>query len=660
MKYFAIVLFLSLFPRLLQAEERDVKMLIIADSRFHDYAEELAGIHRLRQDMNVAVMDVSHDARSEELRLKVKSVYDSSGGALEYLLLYGAGWTDGGCDAYHGMVKGVFSAARLSFTAPAMAVGRIPVTDVKQCEEYNAKALRYLDLMAAMLHGNEIVMAADDGDNLSHQNDAEDASAIFASHPAALLHKIYVGEYPVVDGASRGSARRLAASLDAGAGLWVYVGHGNETSITGEGLMDSYVAGSLRNDILPWGFFCSCRIGKFGGTTESFTESLLFNRAGGVIGCVASPQEVYASYNRQVLMAFARRWTDAAGDGKTFGDIWLATQQECLLTAASQANKVLGQNTLSFNLLGDPALPLRRACGIVECEYQQSEGNIVGVIDSPVSDLTVEAVIYTSSTHGSGVNHDDIRAGATVVKVEDGVFDIPVRLPASFSGRECRTALSAVSRSSGAVWTGNLHFVYSHKENVATVHAPVILGAEVASGMINVDVVTDGAMPCQSLGEIGAYSRCVIDGRVVVPLSVADASGDCCRLVSPCPVLPSGKHDAVAVVVDNNGAVSRLRFSFVNGAENQLKLSAYPAVARERIAFQWDMLPCGGPMLLKITDVDVNIVHSAQIADGAEYDWNLMGDDGARVFSGIYYCHIVSSVPGLAYSRRLQFAVLPR
>ena len=289
-------------------------------------------------------------------------------------------------------------------------MGRIPVTDVKQCEEYNAKVLRYLDSMERMLHGNEIIMAADDGDNLSHQNDVEEASAIFASHPEALLHKIYVGEYSVVNGAARGAARRLAESLDAGAGLWVYVGHGNEISITGDGLMDSYVAGVLRNDILPWGFFCSCRIGKFGASSLSFSESLLFNGIGGVIGCVTSPQEVYASYNRQVLTAFARRWADAADDGN-FGDIWLAVQKECMLTAAAQANKVLGLNTLSFNLLGDPALPLMRGSRRMDCEYVRQSGCIVGAIDTAADGVDVEAVFYSSAPSRHGVIHDDIIAG---------------------------------------------------------------------------------------------------------------------------------------------------------------------------------------------------------------------------------------------------------
>ncbi|MCM1332966.1 MAG: C25 family cysteine peptidase [Bacteroides sp.] len=659
MKYFVAVLCLLFLPRLLKAEEAGVRMLIIADSRFLTCAERLADIHRSRQGMNVKVLEADYDTPAEDLRLKVKRIYDSSGGALEYLMLYGTGWTDGGCDAYHGMVKGVFSLSRLPFTAPALAVGRIPVSSIVQGEEYNDKILRYLDSADAVAHSHEIVLAADDGDNMSHQNDAEEAAGCLLSYPGAVLHKIYVSEYSKINGTSPGCSRSLIERLETGAGLWVYVGHGDEVSITGDGLMDSYGAGILQNDVLPWGFFSSCCIGKFGGTTESFTESLLFNRDGGVIGCVASPQEVYASYNRQVLMAFARRWADAAGESKTFGDIWLASQKECLHAAASQANKVLGQNTLSFNLLGDPALPLKRTRGIIECEYQQSEGSIAGVIDAPVGDLEVEAMIYTSSMRGNGVNHDDIQAGWSAVKVEDGAFEIPVRLPASFSGRQCRAVLSAVSRSSGDVWTGDVSFVYSHKVSGDAAHEPVILGVEVASGIISVDVVTDGSMPCQSLGEIGAYSRCVIDGRVVVPLSVADASGDCCRLVSPCPVLPSGKHDAEAVVVDNNGAVSRRCFSFVNGAEKLLKLSAYHVVARERVEFHWDMPLPGIPLLLKITDVDGDLVHSAQVADVAEYGWNLLRDDGVKASPGIYYCHIVSSVPGLAYSRRLRFSVLP-
>ena len=659
MKYFAIILFLSLFPRLLQAEGADVRMLIIADSRFHDYAEVLAGIHRAGHDMKVAVMDVDHDTPSEELRQKVKSVYDSSAGALEYLLLYGAGWTDGGCDAYHGMVKGAFSAARLPFTAPDVAVGRIPVTDVKQCEEYNAKVLRYLDSMERMLHGNEIIMAADDGDNLSHQNDAEEASAIFASHPEALLHKIYVGEYSVVNGAARGAARHLAESLDAGAGLWVYVGHGNETSITGEGLMDSYVAGVLRNDILPWGFFCSCRIGKFGASSLSFSESLLFNGSGGVIGCVTSPQEVYASYNRQVLTAFARRWADAADDGN-FGDIWLAVQKECMLTPAAQANKVLGLNTLSFNLLGDPALPLMRGSRRMDCEYVRQSGCIVGGIDTAADGVDVEAVFYSSAPSRDGVIHDDIIAGKATAEIVDGMCVIPVSLPDSFSGRKCRAVISARSAASGEVWSGQVEFDYSVPALSAARHEPVILSAGAVDGMIEVDVITDGTMPCQNLGEIGAYSRCVIDGKTILPLVLDSSSGYRCRLTASCAALSEGRHEGMVIVVDNGGARTQSRFYFVHGKKQALSLRAAEEIVRERAELRWDGAAPVIKQLLKITDIEGNPVYTAQLNDEVEYCWHLTDNDGERVPSGIYYCHILTLEPGVIGSNRLRIAVLPQ
>lgn len=68
--------------------------------------------------------------------------------------------------------------------------------------------------------------------------------------------------------------------------------------------------------------------------------------------------------------------------GVRFGDIWLSAQRKCMLAAASQANKTLGLNTLSFNLLGDPVLPLVVPDQTIECGYLPELGILAGNIDN--------------------------------------------------------------------------------------------------------------------------------------------------------------------------------------------------------------------------------------------------------------------------------------
>lgn len=648
MKYRILILFILFMCCRLHATDTARRMLIVADSDFVAEAEALADIHRIRQGMAVEVVAMSRDATSEAVRLKVKEAYDASNGSLGYVTLYGVGWTNGGGDAYHGMVKGTFSAARVPFTPPAVAVGRIPVSSTMQCMEYNDKIIRYLDSTDGAARSRRIVLAADDGDNLSHQNDAEEAALTLSADSAALIHKIYVGEYSLEEGKSSEAKRQLIDRIETGVGLWVYIGHGDEVSITGEGLMDSYAANTLCNEILPWGFFSSCRIGKFGGSTMSFTEALLFNGTGGVIGCVSSPQEVYASYNRPILLAFARRWATKTNTDN-FGDLWLDAQCECMLMASSQVNKTLGLNTLSFNLIGDPALPLRFCEGIIGCEYIDNSGVIVGELDGAADGTVVEAEIYST---------DNIFIGKSIATVNDDKFEIPINLSTNFDKSECRAFITAIDHLSGTVCTSDLKFAYVHPEYESH-YPPIILRSEAKRGEIIVEVITDGCGISQNKGELGAYSRCVIDGRIIAPLSLSNVLGNRLILSARYKTLITGRHNATIIIEGTNGLSSRADFSFIHDTTEPLELYCERAIVRERAELYWNEAPEDADLILKVSDSSGKIVHRQELGDATSTAWNLINDDSERVPPGTYYCHLVSRIPGIAYSQKLRLTVLP-
>ncbi len=178
--------------------------------------------------------------------------------------------------------------------------------------------------------------------------------------------------------------------------------------------------------------------------------------------------------------------------------------------------------------------------------------------------------------------------------------------------------------------------------------------------MIEVDVITDGTMPCQNLGEIGAYSRCVIDGKTILPLVLDSSSGYRCRLTASCAALSEGRHEGMVIVVDNGGARTQSRFYFVHGKKQALSLRAAEEIVRERAELRWDGAAPVIKQLLKITDIEGNPVYTAQLNDEVEYCWHLTDNDGERVPSGIYYCHILTLEPGVIGSNRLRIAVLPQ
>ncbi len=658
-RYFILLLFL-MSVHLLALGASSTELLIVTTDHLFEPAERLADIHRLRLSMEVEVIALPGDASSEDVRRLVKESYETSGGALKYLILYGTGWNDGDGDACHGMVSGNFSPALAPFTVPALSVGRIPVASLEQADAYNVKVENYLNSVLAVSHSREIILAADDGDNLSHQQAAEAAALSFAKCQDALIHKIYVGEYSVVNGKAPGARRHLVDAFERGAGLVVYVGHGDKYSITGEGLMTSHDAASLTNGALPWGFFCSCLIGSFGGDRTSLSEALLFNRSGGGIGCVATRQEVYASYNRSILLAFSKRWA-AAGSGVAFGDIWLEAQRECFLAAASQADEALGQDVLSFNFLGDPALPARFEAGSIQCDFRDDARSISGDVEGCPDGEDVNVAIYSALKRGS-VSHSDVKVGECAGRIDGGKFNIPVRLKADDVPSRYVAWVSVVDGEACSAWTGKVEFDYLPSAQTDLVHPPVIVSVAERGGVIEVRALVDDFGINLDRSDIGGYSRCVIDGAITAPLEIAADDGNGYTLLTAkCAELPQGVHSVHVVVEDNNGKRAVEDFSFRSGDCALIELTADVAIARESVLLSWSSsVNLTLPLILKITDIDGKVVRHVEIAGEAVYCWNLEDDASCRVKPGIYYCHLVSAMPGIARSEKIRLAVLPR
>ncbi len=654
MKILTLISLLIISPFVSRGETVSPELLIVTTQEFLAYADAFAELHRERLSITVSTMVIDKDEEAETVRQKVKEFYEASDGVLKYLIIYGCEWNDVAGDAYFGMVKGYFSPTRVAFTAPDIAVGRIPIASGRHAEEYTAKVVRYLSSNENARHSHEILLAADDGDNLAHQADAEDAVALFADYPGSLIHKIYVSEYGLVNGKAVDARVRLERTLKTGVGLMTYIGHGDETSITGEGLWDSYACASIKNDVLPWGFLSSCRIGKFGGSTMGFSESLLFNGNGGVIGCVTSPQEVYASYNRLILIEFSKLWS-ARKAGERFGDIWLSAQRKCMLAAASQANKTLGLNTLSFNLLGDPVLPIIIPYQTVECGYIPELGMLAGSIDNCSDGTVVEALVYSSSVTGDGVCHNDMIVGKAVGKIADGAFEIPIKLASDLQSKRLHCDVSAIDGLQNSVHVGYADFEYEHKAS-AIRHNPVITYCAYEDGYIVADIIADGSGINQNCSAIGGYSACEIDGRVSIPLSVMSSNEDCYRIAAELPLMNRGNHTAKITVIDNDGKMTYRNFVFSVEIVDNLNLTS-DNIVRDHAELTWRPVDC--QLTLKIADISGDIVDKIDVSGKSSFTWNLKDNCGVRVPVGIYYCYLVSSSAQLFCSDRVRVAVMP-
>lgn len=633
------------------------RLLIVTTERLLAPAEELAEIHRQSLRMPTDVLVLSDSLPSDSVRLSIKAVCDTARTMPRYLIIYGTAWTDRDGDAFFGMIESGLKPSKVAYTSPGIAVGRIPAGDADVARAFNQKILRYMNSAEHSADGFDIALLADDSDGLEHQADAEKFAGIINTDDRYRIHKLYVGEFPIVNGKASGANGKLQSLLADGAGLLVYVGHGNETSITGEGLLDAASAYDLDNSVLPWGFFSSCRIGSFGLPTRSFSESLLFNPSGGVIGCVTSPQAVRTSFNELILTEFSQQWADA-DDSLTFGDIWLRTQQVCMETAATQINRALGLNTLSFNLLGDPAIPRLIPVPIAGFSYNPDDGTIAGHADGCTDGSIVEIDFYGNAVVRNGVSHNDLPIGRIKLPSNGGAFSGAVKLPAEYSG----SAVCAVAKISDTVshrgFRSRADFLYRQNDGDGLSEPLIISNPRIDDGMIAVDIASGNIR--QDFTSLTGYPRCIIDGRTPITMQIReDTTG--CRLVAPLPKIPPREiHHARILATGINGetAIAELRFA-VSLLRREIGLTCRNIIARSEITFQWDMLPIDMPMLLKITDSNGAIIHSAVIQDHDFYDWDLVGPDGHKVPNGLYRCCVTSVTPGHAWSPMLDFAVLP-
>lgn len=232
---------------------------------------------------------------------------------------------------------------------PVMAVGRLPAQDAEQAAAMVAKVLAYEAGDASASWRRRAVLPADNDD----PNFTREAEA-FAS---ALQG--YTSEVVPVTG--DGSAARAAVldAFESGAGLIGYTGHGSVTLWAQEGILTVEDAAKLDNgDRLPLVFTVTCLSGFFEHpATVSLGEALVRQPGGGAVSALVPSGAALLEDQRPLSRALAEALAAPEGGRAAIrlGDAVLEAQ-----SALPQGADGVQQVLLTFNLLGDPTLPLRQ------------------------------------------------------------------------------------------------------------------------------------------------------------------------------------------------------------------------------------------------------------------------------------------------------------
>ena len=351
-------------PSQLWAGSFGAEYLVIAPSTLVEAAWELAD-YRAGQGLSSTVVDLEdiYDqfnfgiADPNAIRRMLEHAWDGWHVRPRFVLLAGAGTLDyldlkglggnlippilavGPSHLY--AADNRFADIRGEDGVPEYAIGRLPVLTPEELQASLAKISAFES--SATLE--RILFAADDPDQMGRYPNSSN-TMIPLTTPSTQVEKVYLSDFTVAE------ARQLVLdSLDAGVGLFGYLGHAGLTSLAHENLLTTTDVAGMSNPVPPIFAGMTCTAARFDiPGIESFAEALLIQPGGGAVAAWSSTE---MSFNREAVLlekAFLRALYQTQR----------STLGEAILDAVT-AFEATGKQPFmrdAYVVLGDPALRL--------------------------------------------------------------------------------------------------------------------------------------------------------------------------------------------------------------------------------------------------------------------------------------------------------------
>lgn len=252
-----------------------------------------------------------------------------------------SGWT--ASDVWYALQDEVAAAL------PDLAVGRFPAQTVEQLTTMVAKTLSYAQGNEAAAWRRAAFLVAD-----NDEPGFADAVKAFSEQLAG-----YQARSVTIDGDGSAARQELFRAFAEGTGLLGYFGHGSVELWAQEKILAVDDVPKLTNrEKLPIVFTVTCLSGLFQHPVKSsLGEALVRAQDGGAVAALV-PSSAAILTDQRVLaqrLAAALGASAASGAANRLGDAVLAAQQ-----GIGNAPGGVREVQLTFNLLGDPTLPLVR------------------------------------------------------------------------------------------------------------------------------------------------------------------------------------------------------------------------------------------------------------------------------------------------------------
>lgn len=236
-----------------------------------------------------------------------------------------------------------------------LGVGRFPVTTTVEANNVVDKTIAYMENTEKGIWKNQLCFVADDGDAALHMKQADSvANVISRNNPAYHINKIYLDSY-VQEISASGESYPLARTnlhdlLRKGLLYLNYTGHAGNAGWTNENILTVNDIKSQTNKQLPLWMGATCDFLQFDLKLVSAGEQVVLNPYGGGIGIYSAARPVYASQNFTINRLFSEQlFKKQNGQHYRVGDV----------VAYSKNNIGSEINKLCYIYMGDPALKLQ-------------------------------------------------------------------------------------------------------------------------------------------------------------------------------------------------------------------------------------------------------------------------------------------------------------
>ncbi len=718
-------------------------MVIVTSSAFMQAAERLASLHAEAQGMNVAIVDKaevfnefsSGSFTANSIRLMTKMLHERDG-RLKYLLLLGGADFDNRsvasdfgpylpsyqiegvdnarnvaksitCDLYFGSIEDDLYADMTTRSEPStprhidVAVGRLPVMATGEADNVVDKISEYIRNPRRAGFINRALIMSDYGNRNQHMRAAESVASVLSEYmPALTLFKGYQNAFQFVNGVSSSLRRYTGASIAAAPGFIYYAGHSSQHNFFSDSFFDQTYAEKLRYSNNPLMFLAACFPYSFDYSFRGIATDMLLQRDGGPIAVIAPGREVYMTSNQIYSEVFAEVLLTSQ-KGETIGDIHRRSLNEILVSTLLHRT-----NALSYNLGGDPAIPMPRATydavitgGDMNPRLGRKarlEGEIRDLDGSFMSDFNGQLSVefYNSSrTFRSFVNNSDDKEEETRMdltvdddlittvtgKVTDGRWAVEFTLPdIPTSDAPCRISLMA-SPDKG------FDFAIGGSSINIDEYDPALATSDTEAPQL--DLVLDDALSLGSVAETTRYpsvtitvtdresgvfnSRLAVSGKLCLRLDgntldnvseLLTSDGDGVYTITSFPLgkLNDGRHTLTASVADNAGNVASRSIDFVV-VESAIDCEVVPEseIVSTSADFRLIHSSTSTPeMKIIVEDLAGNHIFSRNLT-GDSFSWELRDDAGQPVDDGTYVVYaIVKSHPFFGSTGRRRFTVI--